>query len=528
MPLEIFDYATILIELNKAVKMHNFYPDGHPNFESALEKCFLQLRKCLDEQNEIKWNIDQKGFYISRTPVPASPEIVAIAKKLFFRRIKEITFTTALTLREIKVFLSLFKLEPEDIQARGGVEAIFAENDIAGILLNEFKYEDIKRLKKELEEKKQGEKQEAAKEEKATAEPGEAEKAGEEEPPPPQEQTQDEDLAVLIERIKTERDFLRYNDLSVRIKEKADIILVEKKLDDIFQILLMFLDHSSPSSTLNEQIKTVAGERLKSLINDDMISYLAARVGKKDEPLRIAVQHMLLSAGLESVNPLLDAIIAAPEAMMRRHLYNTLVLFGTTIRPHVEDRLNSSEWFVVRQMVSLLGDLGDPQSIDALIAAYRNPDPRVKKEVLKSLVKLKSPRTTEFLVRTLDEEDDSLVCQAIISLGMLKDSACIDVLGKIAVKREAFSEPPESTKEAIKALGIIGDRKAVPYLSNILFRKVWFGKKANEEARFLAAQSLGLISGPEAHGALKEACENSAGDLYLACKRILEGRERNT
>ncbi|MEK7679231.1 MAG: hypothetical protein AAB356_03465, partial [Deltaproteobacteria bacterium] len=116
--------------------------------------------------------------------------------------------------------------------------------------------------------------------------------------------------------------------------------------------------------------------------------------------------------------------------------------------------------------------------------------------------------------------------QAIISIGMLRDPAAIDTVGNIALKGGAFSENQEPKKAAIRALRLIGGQKAVPYLAKILFKKAWLGKKANDDIRCLAAGALGAIGGDEAYAAVEKARGESAGDLYSACKRILDSRDR--
>ncbi|HEY4705862.1 MAG TPA: hypothetical protein VII64_00290, partial [Thermodesulfobacteriota bacterium] len=133
MSIEITNYATILMELVKAVKMHNFYPQGHPQLESIFDKSYNQLRKSIDTVGEIKWRVDQRGFYFEKLPLaPGNQEIAALAKKLFFRRIKELTFTPRLTINDIKIFTAAVTAEPEELQARGGVEAFFASADVTG------------------------------------------------------------------------------------------------------------------------------------------------------------------------------------------------------------------------------------------------------------------------------------------------------------------------------------------------------------------------------------------------------------
>ncbi|MBI5345177.1 MAG: HEAT repeat domain-containing protein, partial [Deltaproteobacteria bacterium] len=335
----------------------------------------------------------------------------------------------------------------------------------------------------------------------------------------------EEPLKDLLLRIREETDAIKYTDLAVRIKEKADVLLLEKKFDEAFPALLVFLDHASPLSGLSNDIRSTAIDKLTSFLTAETLKYVIGKVSVKGEEHGSA-QHMLLRGGDQSIELLLGALIEAPDAVSRRNLFNTALMFGKKIIPHVEKYFTSDQWYVVRQMVSLLGELGDPASIDAIITAYGHPDIRIKKEALKSLSRIQSPMSNGFLLKALEETDPSLMTQAVISLGMLRDPLAVEPIARIALKWEPFSENQEPKKEAIKALGIIGDGKAVPCLAKVLSRKAWFGKKINEEVRLLAANALGMIQGPEADEALRAASGGSSGEIHNVCKRILEGREK--
>lgn len=526
MSLEITNYTNILIELNRAVKMHNFYPVGHPNLDQALESCYNSLKKNIAEGGNIKWQVDPKGFFYKKDPLAqGNIEIRGLAKKAFFRRINELTFTERLNISDLRSLLTIMKLEPEEVKARGGVETILAESDVEGILLNEMSYESLKKLKKELEEKREKEKNIHTEKPEETEE-GQAEKTLKEE-----ERRKDagkqETMAELLELLKNETDFLKYNDITVRIREKADLLILKKHFDEIFPAMKLLMEHSAEPSTLPADLKDLARERLGDLLSTELNRYLVIKVGRKNDPEKKTVQQVLLVAGPRVVDMLLDSLVEAPEASTRRNYYDTVLLFGDSIKASVLERLMSEVWYEVRQMVALLGDLRDPETIDQLEIAYRHEDIRVKKEVLKSLVKIPSPRSRELLVRALDEQDTSLKCQAIISMGVTRDVELVDIIGRLALKKGSFYDNWEVKKESIKALGIIGDASAVPYLTKILFKKSWFNKSLNEEIRSLAVGSLGMIDTDESIKAIEKAYNSSEGELHMACKRILEGREKS-
>lgn len=529
MALEIENYATILIELNKAVKMHNLYPQGHPNLDATLGRSYVLLKKIIDEAGEVKWKIDQKGFYDGKVPIaPGNHQLADLAKKLFFRRVKEITLTSNITQADLKGFLAILKIEPDELREMGGIEAFIAVKGIEGILLNEMSYEALKKLKKELEEKQKEEEKVEVALGKEEASAGESAESAEKKPPPPppqKETEKEESFSLLVERIRGEADAIKYTDLAVRIKEKADNLLIEKKFDEVFPALAVFLEHASPLSGLSNDIRATALDKLASFLTAEVLRYLIGKTGEKGADYG-AAQHMLLRGGDQSIELILSALIEAPDAVIRRNLFNTALMFGKRIIPLVEKYFASDQWYVVRQMVSLLGELGDPASIDAIISAYGNPDVRIKKEALKSLARIQSPRSKDFLLKAIEEEDPSLVAQAVISLGMLRDSSAVEPIGRIALKWEPFADNQDPKKEAIKALGIIGDARAVPFLAKVLSKKAWFGKRINEEVRLLAANALGMIQNPEADKTLQAAMDGSAGELYNVCKRILEGREK--
>lgn len=519
--MEAFNYSNILIELARAVKMHNFYPEGHPNLDSVLEKTFILFKSCLDSQNEIRWKIDQKGFYDGKAQIgAANPEIAGLAKRLFFRRVSELTFTPRLSMSDMTGLLNLIRLEPEDVQTIGGPEVFFAKQDVNGILLNALTYEDLKKLQKELEEKQEEETElapESAQEALEEISPEEEEQKE----PEPEPEKEDETLDTLLARVEKERDPITYRDISIRITEKTLPYVAEKNYVPAFRAALIFLKHSFISYGLPEEIRMQAEGFLDEILRQGILSYLVTRAGTKDDPEKQNIQRMLLKVGAPAIDPLLEALVHSSDASTRRNYFETALIFGEMLLVPAELRLKLGDWFTSRQMIALLGEIGDPASVMPLEEAYNSGDEKLKKEVLKSVVRIRSHKSLEMLIKALDEEDKGLVHQAIISLGILKDPGAIDVLGKIAL-----SESFEAKKEAVKALGIIGDAHAVPYLSKVLFKKVWFGKKANEDVRSLAVTALGMIGGQEAYRAIEEACEDAEGEVYYACRRILEGREK--
>ncbi len=323
----------------------------------------------------------------------------------------------------------------------------------------------------------------------------------------------------MAKKLANTTDIIDYNDLSARIMEKTGPLIAEGKFDELYPAMYVFCRQSMPKSGMPDDIRDRASQCLEQTLTDEALTYLIERLGQKEEDKdRPAIGQMLYRAGQKALDMLLDALIETREAHSRRYYFNMLVRFGERIRPSVQERLADDRWFVIRQMVALLGELGGTESLESLESAFEHKDTRVKREVLKSLARIPSERSSELINAALKNGDRNLIGQAIISLGILKDASATKELGNILNKGEA-----EIKKEVIKALSMIGDKSAVPYLTKFLTKKVWFGKDSNEELRTQAVIALGKIGGDEAMNTIKKVYDGSTGRLYSTCKRVLEG-----
>ncbi|MBI3756234.1 MAG: HEAT repeat domain-containing protein [Deltaproteobacteria bacterium] len=519
---------TILIEFAKTVKAAHFYPEGHPNLEAVIEKTFNLLRDVIKEKGNIKWTIERAGFMEGRLAIGRSHKpLEALAKDLFYKRVREIAFTQEATLKEWKDLLSILKLDTDSLKKAGGIEKLLAIKEIKGIQLNEMNFEDILKKVMEIEEAKKKEEMEAGQEEEAAEieqEEKEAEVIHSMEEQLEAVEESEETLEILLDKLNKEENTMLYQTIAYKIMDKIKPLQEEKNWEGLFPVLVAFTAHSSPESRRLPEQKNIASDRLKELLNSDtIINYLITRLCSRREERRLEVQQMLILLGEEAMKQLLTALVDRDEAYSRRQIFNALILFGEMVRLEAEKRLDDERWFVVRQMVSLLGEIGSPQSLEAIKTAFSHKDIRVKKEVLKAVAKIPGNESVTFLLQRLGEDNAAIKLQAIISLGMLKEQAAVEPLGNLARKRDFFNENIEIRKEAVRSIGLIGGSNAIAVLKNLLNKRVLWGKKPNDEVRSVAAISLGKIGGQDAMEALEQAAQTSKGIVHIACKKAMEG-----
>ncbi|MDH4227870.1 MAG: HEAT repeat domain-containing protein [Deltaproteobacteria bacterium] len=509
------EFIDILLEVNKAVKTLHFYPEGHPNLATVISGGHGVITGVIAEKGEFNLKVEKKNILINDQPQPmTNPAVANIAKLFVLRKIKALQFLKSITQSDYSVFLSVLKLEPEDLFAKGGVESVFARGNVRGILLNEMTFEQLVDMQEKQDQTVEEELEEIEVSAEDAVKPDDAESSSSEEEIDP------DSLAGLIKRIDAETDHMRYTDLSVRIKEKTDVLLKEKNYAEVFTALKQFFKHTLAQYAADTTIRETAATNVKALLTTEMVGYLVERLSEPADPNKSLIQHIFRHPGEEAINFLFEHLINTHSATIRRTIFNVLVRQGESVRAEVEKRLDDERWFVTRQMVSLLASLGAESSIERILKIYGHKDIRVKKEVLKTLSRVPLAGSAELLRTALKETDPGLKGQAIISLGMIRDEGSVEQLGDLANKG---AEDAEMRKEAIKALGIIKTKTAIPQLAKLLAKKSWFGKETSEEFKILAVTSLAKIGGDEAMEIIMAAYKDSSGRLYNTCKRIIEG-----
>ncbi|MBE9532326.1 MAG: HEAT repeat domain-containing protein [Proteobacteria bacterium] len=523
MNLLIDQHNYILKELIRAVKTLQLYPSGHPNLDVIMGKSYAELHKLVSEEGDIKWRIDANGFYYRNEKLmPNNIALTEISQEFFLRKVKEVTFRAELTVEELKDFMSILTIGPVALNSIGGAEVYLARKMVKGLLLNEMSYANLLKLIEEEENRDEDEEEEEILEEIEE----EVEDISEEELARQNENEELKEFERLLAQLQVERDPLSYNDTAVRVIEKASYYQHLNNLSPTVRILNVFSGALAPESEIPDNLRTIAKRHLNELLTDQLLTHLIEALATEDEEERESIEKILHQAGEHTYPLLLNSLINTTDTKLRRNIYNIIVGIGEPLRAEITIRLTDERWFAVRQMVSLLGELGGKASLDTLEDMYNHHDARVKKEIMRSLARIPSDRSLAILLKGLKNKDKSIQANSIISLSILKNPASVKPLGDIVAKRDLLHENEELRKEAVKALGVIGDTAGVPYLKKALLAKSWLASGVSDGIRTFAATALGKIGGSEAVAVLEKATKQNKGNVYNACKIALEGIKR--
>lgn len=250
-----------------------------------------------------------------------------------------------------------------------------------------------------------------------------------------------------------------------------------------------------------------------------VVEELVARLGKsRTEEERAELQAALLHAGTQVVTPLVRALSEAQDLSARRAYRDALVALERVGIPLLEDMVGDERWFVVRNMVGILGEIRSAESLEHFARTVQHPDARVRRETVQALTKLGGEESVPLLVRALSDGDAGIRGAAALGLGLSRVPAAVSPL----MMRLAHEADAEAVAEIVRALGRLGDPRAVPPLAERAEAGGWLARRP-AEARVEAVRALGAIGGEAAHAALRRLAADRAPEVRDAVQRALHG-----
>jgi HEAT repeat protein len=142
-----------------------------------------------------------------------------------------------------------------------------------------------------------------------------------------------------------------------------------------------------------------------------------------------------------------------------------------------------SRWYVVRNMVLLVGASRDPSAAMSLLPALHHSDERVRREAVRSLAEIGDPRCAAVVRRALQDPDSPVRVLAVRAVARLNDRGATDELLRLVTAPGFAGRDQAEIAAFFDTIGRIADDAAVPALE-----RLWAD-------RLLRAQPLPLLLG---------------------------------
>ncbi|HEV2751744.1 MAG TPA: hypothetical protein VGV12_14575 [Gemmatimonadales bacterium] len=294
---------------------------------------------------------------------------------------------------------------------------------------------------------------------------------------------------------------LEIGTVSPRLDAAIDQVVSEGRLEQLLDALDAVTVENAASEAVRGRIAAV-----------DVVGRVAAR-----EPVDFkTLERVVPLVGAAAAAPLLDVLATAESRGTRRGLLAQLAKMGPAIASTVIGRLEDPRWYVTRNLLTLLEEIGAPAGFSA-VPYMRHIDARVRLQAVKLQLKLPEGRDEALVAGLADQDPRTLRLALGLAIAVQR---CPDGAVPLLVSRATDRGLPTDLRVlAIRALGYATTPVALETLLQLtsggrsLFGRERLPPKSPELLVALGALVTGWQTNPSARARLARAAASADGEI---------------
>ncbi len=288
----------------------------------------------------------------------------------------------------------------------------------------------------------------------------------------------------------------------------VDYFLVSGHFDVIQKLVLRcrelkpLLEEDEAKAQLFEQIVDRLGSKRAISMFGDYLNEQGTEIDRKN------IFSFIVLLNPNAIPNLADLFEDVQKVQNRKLVCDSLTVLS---RDHVDvlsQCLRDQRWFVVRNIVYILGKIGSAAAQKAALKVKDHTDHRVRQEVIMAMGKAYDPSVRELLLGYLDDPDTHVRQSALQHMMDQQDRAVVDSLVKIMQDKSFANRSMAEKKKFFLALPKLSPERSVSFFTEIL-QKFSFGTRKTEEMRLCAVFGLGEVGTKQALDVLRKQKERT-------------------
>lgn len=342
----------------------------------------------------------------------------------------------------------------------------------------------------------------------------------------------DEFLGVLTEVLIAEKEpaeFDRMMEAMARVSDALVTVTDFSSAGNIIRRLKSLANELGESTQQTDPLSQGKAEIIARVIDqagaEERIGRISRILNEKEGLDLNLVQRYMLSLGRNSITPMIHMLRDIKEFNVRRMVCEVLAKKAKGNPELLREGLSDRLWYVVRNVVSVVGLIGSEEGVRLLKPIAKHRDLRVRKEIVSSLLKIPGRQAGELMVGFLKDEDKRVRLLASRGLARRKEEKAIPVLLEI-LKDDVFRESsPDEKKSMLEAFAVIAQEQAIPLLTRTITKRSLLKRDKHNETKVFAIGALGLIHAPHAEESLRHLSKKRNKVIRQACEAALRRKE---
>jgi HEAT repeat protein len=234
----------------------------------------------------------------------------------------------------------------------------------------------------------------------------------------------------------------------------------------------------------------------------------------------LVLAHELGEASLDW----LTLTLSESQARMTRQLVAEAITLQAQGNPaRLSPWLSDPRWYVVRNVVHILGWVGGAGVVPLLATAVRYPDPRVAAEVVAALQGVELRLARPVLIKALEGAETKLFCLILQQLSAARDPAVARYVTAFLTQERFLERSAVERRAVYAAVASTGGDEVVQELDEAMNGGNWFDRD-QEVHRHAVARCLVRIGTPRALAALEAGTRSRRAPVRQACTTALQSR----
>jgi len=326
---------------------------------------------------------------------------------------------------------------------------------------------------------------------------------------------------VLLDLIRLETELRDYAEIAKNLGKAAMDFLLTGRYEKAKEIIEVLVEEAGPEKRKTDEERNACKGAMEELRDIAIVHELVAALRDWGKEKYETIHFILLNMGEIAVAPLLDALARETDRSLRKKIISILVSLGEQAIPEIVRRFSDKNWYVVRNMVRILREIGKEKAVRYFNLLLKHEDSRVRKEVIYALSTIGGAEAYGVIHSMADDPDEGVRRNAIKYLGAMKNKGAVPLLLELIHRRNPFGRNNSLVISGIEALGEIGAEEAVPGLIQLLRKSTIFARRKNDELRVAAATALEKIGSKEAMEALTRGSRYRRKIIRQVCERLI-------
>ncbi len=268
--------------------------------------------------------------------------------------------------------------------------------------------------------------------------------------------------------------------------------------------------------------RSQTGGSLEALLKELHAEEIAEQLDEAEPQLQARFASLMVAIGPPAVELICTVLGLCARARARAAASTALTYLCSDdpmlLAPYVAD----PRWFVVRNVVFVLGQIGGSAVLDLLRLAAQHPEPRVRRQVVMALGSVSRAERTPVLMSQLTTQDPQLLAATLSMLTRERSPRVVRTLLDRVATPEFEDLPEEIQRTLLNTLSEVADDDLIPDLEKLLNRGGWLSRPSL--VRIGAARTLRRIGSEKALAVLEAGLRAKNEAVRSACLDALSTR----